>query len=447
LPTVYDRFQEASAKAQDIKKGLDALLTAANLSGLPAVFAQLSLLRDEHGKPVFRTDVPPLSEIMGQIEAKATYGEQATGKYLEDEFSKAPFGWDLEAVRLFAMSLLRAGRVEAVSKGQTIDSATSVQAKECFSNNNLFRAANFRPKKGIDFAVLVEAAEHFKDTFGNEIRELTASTIASHLRAEVERHEEPLDRALATLRDARLPGTEMLENALSQMRAIRKAGEESAISTFLAGHRSIKDAIQRGADLARALTEPALRDIERAGAAIARMPALRGEADLDPAIAARGDELDDLLGRETFFRDLPAIDQCATAIEADFRRRLGAALDARVGKYLGALETLHATPGWERLDEAQQQDISRSLRQGAERAGAPENIAHLRSETEACEGRMAAAIARLHQLLEGERLAAVSIAPFFAGGIETEEQLDQALTGVREAFSRLIGEGKKVIVR
>ena len=61
---------------------------------------------------------------------EANYGEQATGKFLEDEFSKPPFGWDFEAVRLLVLSLLRAGAIEAVSKGVTIDSATTAQAKE-----------------------------------------------------------------------------------------------------------------------------------------------------------------------------------------------------------------------------------------------------------------------------------------------------------------------------
>ena len=58
---------------------------------------------------MFKTDVTPLSEVMTQIEAQANYGEQATGKFLEDEFSKPPFGWDFEAVRLLTLSLLRAG--------------------------------------------------------------------------------------------------------------------------------------------------------------------------------------------------------------------------------------------------------------------------------------------------------------------------------------------------
>ena len=147
LPLVYHRFAEAAAKGADLKKGVDALFTVENLNGLPPVFSQLNLLRDEHGKPVFKTDVAPLSEVMTQISERANYGEQATGKFLEDQFSKPPFGWDFEAVRLLALSLLRAGAIEAVAKGVTIDSATSAQAKEAFSGNNLFRSTNFRPKE------------------------------------------------------------------------------------------------------------------------------------------------------------------------------------------------------------------------------------------------------------------------------------------------------------
>jgi hypothetical protein len=448
LPTVYDRFAEASAKAADLRKGVDALFVAENLNGLPAVFSQLSLLRDEQGRPVFKTDVTPLSEVMAQIEAKANYGEQATGKFLEDEFAKPPFGWDFEAVRLLTLSLLRAGRIEAISKGVTIDSATSSNAKECFSNNNLFRSTNFRPKKSVDFQVIVEAAENFKNTFGNETKELAAGSIVAEIRREIDRHYDDLDRILGTLRTYRLPGAEVIENATDQMKAIRRGTEENAITAFNAGHRTIKDAIRRAADLSNLLTEPALKDIERARQVIAtKLPELRAESDLDPGIAKRGDELQDLLARETFYRELAAIEQAATLIQAEHKRRYDEALGDRVKTYVAALGALAKTPGWERLDEAQHDEIARPLRQCADPAWNNQTIRHLRSETEACEKRLSAAVEKVHQILEGERLATVSVAQFFEGGIENEEQLEQALIGIRDEFSRLLGAGKKVIVR
>jgi hypothetical protein len=448
LPLVYDRFSEASAKAADLKKGVDALFTVENLNGLPPVFTQLALLRDEHGKPVFKTDVTPLSEVMAKIEEKANYGEQATGKLLEDEFSKPPFGWDFEAVRLLALSLLRAGGVEAVSKGVTIDTATSTQAKEAFSNNNLFRSTSFRPRKGVDMKVRVEAAENFKATFGDEVKELTLGVIAAAIREAVERHEDDLQKALVALRTGRFPGTEVLENSLNQIRAIRRGSEENAITTFNASHRSIREAIQRATDLALTLTETALADLERAKTTLAKeAPALLEEPDLDPAIKDKIGVLSDRLSKETFFRDIAEIEQAATAIASEYERRYDLALDARVAAYADAVARLEQTPGWEALADEQKDEVARALRPCADRAWNNQTIAHLRSVTDACDGRLATAIEKAHKIREGERVATVSLAKFFSGGIENDEQLEQALNGIRDEFSRLLGAGKIVIVR
>ena len=126
---------------------------------------------------MFRTESGPARRGSDRIEERANYGETASGRYLADEFAKEPFGWDFEAVRLFVLSLLRAGKIEATSKGQTIDAATGVEARDTFSNNNLFRQASFRPKNGIEFSELVKAAEAYRETFGSEVRELNTSAI------------------------------------------------------------------------------------------------------------------------------------------------------------------------------------------------------------------------------------------------------------------------------
>jgi hypothetical protein len=447
LPDVYNRFSEASAKKADVTKGIDALLTAENLSGLPHVFTHLELLRDEQNKRVFKTDVVPLSVIMAKIEERAAYGEQATGKFLEVEFQKPPFGWDFDVMRLLTLALLRAGAIEVTSKGQAIEQATSTVAKECFSGNNLFRAASFRPKKGIDFKVIAEAGDNYRDTFGDDVKELAAAPIAAEIRAAVERHEEALDGVLGTMRSAQLPGVDFIDAAVSQMRGIRRGNEENAILSFNASHKNIKDAIQRGADLAKALTDAALKDVEHARGAVSTMPTLVEESDLNPGFVEKGHLLEDLLKRETFFRELGPMAQAATAINGEYKRRYNEALDGRVKAYLSALQSLSKEPGWERLDDAQRDEIARHLHQCADKNWNNQTIRHLRSETELCEKRLAAAVAKMHQVLEGERLATVSVGQFFSGGIETEEQLDQALGGIRDEFSRLIGEGKKVMVK
>jgi Family of unknown function (DUF6079) len=448
LPEVFDRFKEAAARTNDVKKGVEALFTAENLQGLPSVFSSLTLVRDEKGKTVFRVENGPLAEVMSRIEERANYGETASGRFLADEFGKEPFGWDFEAVRLLVLSLLRAGKIEATSKGQTLKSTTGVEARETFSNNNIFRQASFRPKKGIEFAELVTASEAFRDTFGSEVKELNATAIVAELRREVARQEDTVATAAGLLTANRLPGVTVLEGALGQMKAIRRGSEDNAIATFNSSHRAIKDAVKRASELEHALTEPRLRDLERARRAVAvAWPFLQQEADISEDLRTKARALEDLLARETFFRELPSIDQHAHAIEAEYQRRYDEAMDARIAAYKKAFDRLIKTPGWRQVDEDEQRRIATPIERGMAKDKARVPIPQLRSERDACESRLRAAVAEIHRIIEGERVVSVSLGSYFAGGVETEEQLDAALEGIREECARLIGAGKKVIVQ
>jgi hypothetical protein len=448
LPEVFDRFKEAAAKATDVKKGTDALFTAENLQGLPSVFGSIGLLRDEKGKTVFRTESGSLKEVLDRIEERANYGDTASGRYLTDEFAKEPFGWDFEVVRLLVLSLLRAGKIEATTRGQTLDTVTGVDARDTFSNNNLFRQASFRPKRGIEFEELVKSSEAFRDTFGSEVRELNAGAIVAELRKEVARHEDTVSSAVATLTAHRLPGGTVLENAIGQMKAILRGSEENAIATFNAGHRAIKEAVKRAGELEHALNEPRLRDLERAQRAQSALcPFLGQEPDVADELRSRAASLEDLLARETFFRELPSIEQHTKAIELEFQRRYDEALDARVTVYTKAFDKLIKTPGWSQIDESQQRRLAAPFERGQQRDEARVPIPQLRADRDACSGRLSSAIAELRRIIDGERVVTVSVGSYFAGGIETEEQLEAALDGVREECARLIGAGKKVIVQ
>jgi hypothetical protein len=448
LPEVFDRFKEAAAKATDVKKGTDALFMAENLQGLPSVFGSIGLLRDEKGKTVFRTESGALKEVLDRIDERANYGDTASGRYLTDEFAKEPFGWDFEVVRLLVLSLLRAGKIEATSKGQTLDNVTGVEARETFANNNLFRQAAFRPKKGIEFQELVKAAEAFRDTFGSEVKELNAGSIVAELRKEVARNEDTVASAIATLTAHRLPGGTALDGALGQMKAILRGSEDNAIATFNASHRGIKDAIKRAVELEQVLSEPRLHDLERARKAQALLWSfLSQEADIGDELRARASSLEDLLARETFFKELPSIEQHTKAIETEYARREAEALGARVMAYAKAFEQLIKTPGWPEIDEDQQRRLAEPFERGRKHGADRVPIPQLRADRDACEGRLRAATAELRRIIDGERVVSVSAGSYFAGGIETEEQLEAALDGLRDECARLIGAGKKVIVQ
>ena len=71
-------------------------------------------------------------------------------------------------------------------------------------------------------------------------------------------------------------------------------------------------------------------------------------------------------------------------------------------------------------------------------------IPQLRADIDACSKRLQDAIEQVLKAIEGTRLVQVNAGSYFKEGVETEEQLDNALSGLREECAKHVGEGKKV---
>jgi len=328
-----------------------------------------------------------------------------------------------------------------------VDSATSLEARDHFSNNNKFRAASFRHKRGIDPRELLKASDAFRETFGSEVKELNAGVIAADLRRELVLGEDAVSDVLGSLQREGLPGADALDTARRQMKDIISGSDDNAILTFNDANRTIKDGTKRASDLARELNEPALHTLRRARTALRQSwPFLMTEPDLDDAVRTKAKKLEDVLQSETFYRELPTIDQSTRVIEQEFNLRYKQAVEKRAAAYSKAFDRLVSTPGWSDLDEGTQRRLAEPVERGkrTDVEGLP--IPQLRAECLAVDGVLKQAVAEIHRLREGERVVTVDVASYFANGIETEEQLDSALGAVREAMLRQLGQGKKVVV-
>jgi hypothetical protein len=249
------------------------------------------------------------------------------------------------------------------------------------------------------------------------------------------------------LRDNGLPGSDTLREAMDQMRSIRSGKDDNSILTFNTAHRELKEAIKRSSELVLALTESRIQDLRHAKQILSiAWNFLSGETDIGEALQSQASTLKDTLTRETIFRDLAAIDQHARAIELEYSHRLDSETIACRRVYDKAMLELHQTPGWNSLEEETRKSISSQLSGGMNRSEAAQSIPFLRSERDACPSRLAQAIQKVHQTIEGDRLATIRVGSYFSGGIETEEQLDAALAGIREECLPLIGAGKKVVI-
>jgi hypothetical protein len=235
---------------------------------------------------------------------------------------------------------------------------------------------------------------------------------------------------------------------IAQVRAIQRGTEEAAIAEFNASHQTLKDGIRRAAEIENELTPGAIADIEEArGVLLTQWRTLDVEPDLDQSVRDDAEQLGDLLERETFFRDLVEIERCTASIRTAYEGRFSVALAEKVAAYQAALAHLFDMPGWPDLSADAKDDIASSLRSHAndDGAGAP-SVVQLRADRDACVARLRSAIQKAHQIAEGDRIVTLDVQPYFRGGVEDPEQLDAALTGLREECERLIGDGKKIVV-
>ncbi len=447
LPEVFSRFHEAAAKVTT--KDLEALLAADSLIALPPVYSALDLLHDQAGSPAFRVESGPLAEVRSRIENRTSYGEVASGRYLTDELAKEPFGWDFDVVRLLVACLLRAEALEMTSRGQVTKSARSLEARTALTNNSMFRQASFRPASGPEGADVIDAYEHYKEVFGKELAELGASVVATAIRSDVTESEGQVEEIVTTLRRNGLPGVTLLESASGQMRSIRSGDDEQALSGFNAAYREIGEAIKRAAELEQALTLVALEDLRRARRALIELwPVLSEEPDLDECLRDHAEALAAMLSDEAFYRELPRIDEHAVAVQREYERRHEEAAKQRTEAYDKALERLRATRGWELLDGDKRSAIEEPLAERASGAGATDlSIPMLREQTNASEALLRRAVEDALRLVDGGRVVTVDVSAFFSGGIETEEQLQAALDGLKEHVLELIAEGKRALIQ
>lgn len=446
LPEVYPRFKEAAARVD--AKDLTSILTAGNLKGLSNLFTKLGLLKEESGTVTLAVGQAPLLDVFNRIKSQADFGDAQTGKQLEEAFRKEPFGWDFDMVRLLVACLLRAGKLTVQSGGQSFDQADGLGAQKAFSNNTAFRAASFQPKEAMDFKTLAQAAEAFKTTFGKEI-EINQGKLAADIRKELDKQAQGLQQLHTLLVRRKLPGESTFQQALDRIQDLKAGSEEHVIQTFKMHHKSLKEAISRANEMLPLLHETALAQLEQSQKTLqGPWSFLKGDEGTDAEILKKGARLEDLLAKESFFRDLPEIDQLTQALRTTYQAAFEAAAEARAEAYLKAVNALNLMSGWADLDPDQQARIQAPL---LNLAGTYVNdsvtIPQLRAEQAAAPTRMKHAQEELLMLLDAERLVTLRFSDFFTGGIETPEQLEGALQRLREACEGPLAAGKRILLQ
>src|SRR5205823_4811757 len=141
------------------------------------------------------------------------------------------------------------------------------------------------------------------------------------------------------------------------------------------------------------------RDFQRARQSLSTAwPFLRQEVDIRDELRTQAAALEDILARETFYRELPALEQHTRAIQAEYDRRYDEALAARITAYSTAYEILTQEPGWAEIPEEGKHKLAAPFNRGRSKEEDRPPIPQLRSERDAAGFRLRDAIAELYRI-------------------------------------------------
>ncbi len=384
------------------------------------------------------TQTGPLAALVTQIRARAAYGQEPTGDYLERHFAAPPYGASVEVVQALCAAGLRGGLIEVIHQGQAIRNSTDARLDQVFGALPRFRAAGFRPPADTDVSLdkRVDLAEKLE-----------------HVGHRAPGHS--TDALAATVRQAFLPGREAtirVASALSGLgitapetvtrtRAILdRLASDDDVDVVTTAHDTWVDLVPGTAAVARLddLLQNHLEDL-RAAQREARRP---GD-DLPGELAAEHAELCDLLAAG----DLAAHAARITAISRRVAQARKEAVGAAAARLTAVLDDLRARLR-EQFSDEDEGALAEALRPLEALVPLDDlndvDAATLEGRIDSAQARARQAEEQLAQLRAAGRLAWVRVSELVSEPITDESEIAPVLDRIREAIAAELTDGKQV---
>ncbi|HVL63597.1 MAG TPA: BREX system P-loop protein BrxC [Actinomycetota bacterium] len=431
---IYPRLDEFCAPVT--KNDVRAILRADTLDGLPDYLGDIGigLIRLTPQGPELATDRDPLDAVVGYIRERASYGNEATGKKLEDHFGDAPFGAPVEVVQALAAAAVRAGVVEAVSSGQRLSRADDARLEQVFATIPRFRTTSFVPQRdGVDLPVRTQLAERLAEITG-ERPPPVIDALADLVRRTFAADGEAAARIGPALRALGLTVPAVVERTADLVARVTTGSDEDTVRTAAEAWADLTDGRQSIGALARIVDD----ELDVLRNAVRQRDA--GPQGLDDEFRADHEKLRDLLSAGDLATNMGQIRSLTERLETErHRARTDAAaeLAERLAAAREALRAEHAATETTVLDEA-----LRPLDDLEPTDDTPIEV--IRARADAVDTRTHQIRAALDAAADRGAVVRVPVSAVVPEPIATGEDLDEALTRIRRAVEEQLGPDTKV---
>ncbi|MCI0516021.1 BREX system P-loop protein BrxC [candidate division KSB1 bacterium] len=460
IPQIYPRLDLGARNMSG--KEADLVLKSANLNALPALFYAppdgLDLVIRQGNKYLPNLNAPVVREIFDYQKSQYEYGNQITGKNLENHFEQSPFGWERDLLRLILALLFRAGLVEVSYQGKKYKSYTEPASWNAFINHNIFRSATFAPRKTIDIPVLIEAARYYENITGHEV-DVDEMTIATEFKKIAQSDLDLLRQVMLELRMNNLPELELVREFKDELETILNSSSDDCVNTLAGQGATYKVRRDQMAQLKSNLTKTNI-DILLHGKLIIQhiWPVLKHYT-LNGELENKLNALEQLFANGALYQNVEEIRLHAEAVFNAYHDLYQKSHVQRYEKIEVTIDKLKGDPAFSTLDAAQQQsllfnfqrrschDLKLNWSDRCENCQA--TLQQLESDILSINGLLDEAIQQIQKLTAPATRPTITISVnhYLRGEFQSADELEQALERLKEEVIKHLLEGKSVYLQ
>lgn len=362
-PEVFPLFRHAPLAAPT--NLATRFLAFVRLDRMPKDRDPLGLIETRGGQPRFRTEAPPLAEVLRAFKEKldAAGTGRLQGLFLQDLFNAPPYGWSKDTTRYLFAALLAAGEIEVHTPSGVLRTP-GPGAEEAFRNTAAFNRVGLalrgsRPP----IEALDRAARALEALFGIEVLPLE-DHISRAVRAQVPPLMEQVGSLPDRLRLLGLPGAARARALLQGCSDLLREDAGGAASILGAPGADLPADIGWAREAVAALDGDGEQDIRRASELrgdLAELLSLFPDLD-DLAPPEQTAAIDDVLASDAFAARMPELRTALLTIDQVLSAAYAERYAATEGAAANALSALQADSSWGRADEDERTVTEQRLR-------------------------------------------------------------------------------------
>lgn len=164
IPKVFNKFEDGAVNIQpaDYKKYIQDVILIDRPKGSYPDLCELGVMEDK----MIKLGGAVYDSLFNHIINRNKWKDTVMGSSIIEDYSKPPYGWSSNIIKLIIAAMFRIGKIEMNSEGVRYDNYSQSKVKEIFLKDSLFNSIRILPIVEADATARILAKNRLSTIFG-----------------------------------------------------------------------------------------------------------------------------------------------------------------------------------------------------------------------------------------------------------------------------------------